>query len=1397
MTLTSGSASKAYDGTALTKHEVAAGGDGFAPGEGASYAFTGSQTEVGTSENTFTYTLNGGTRAGNYDITTVNGTLTVTKATVGPGGGGGSSGDEPGGGAVPSGGRSKFDATFVYDGRGHTIDTNALEAAFGEAVIGDFATAYGRAPDREGGQVEWRAEPPMFTNAGEYAVWYRVSSPNYEDFVHAATVTIAPKMLTGDVVWLMLPNGGYVYDGKAKIPDVSFGDGTPSIITADDFTVVFTDNVSAGTAIATFTGKRNYNGKVEKQYAVGKATYDMSGARWSHVCEFPYDGTMKTVEVSSLPDGVTVAFYTGNTATLPGTYTAHVTLSYDTVNYNEPTITDLTWMITSSEESKLREIFDGLPVDIGPDGDGGWKVTLTNDIDLTAGPLEMPDSLGHVTIDLNGYDMIGADGTAGTDTTPGGDGQGAIRIVAGKEDGSVTRLSIITTGGDTLVKGGDGGNGTPGGNGAAAIEVTGECRSGVLIDVGIGVTVRGGKGGASTSGDGGTGGAGISGDVGINEGTIIGGDGGCSEHGHGGDGGLGVTGDVGINDGVISGGQGGGTGDGTPGNDGIPVGGVVGGGTGTLVRARVMPPTVVAKEYTGTTLVADVPPSAQWSVTFNAGGTAVGSYAVALELTDPVRYRWLGVDGTTIYLSFEITKATIDVSAVGWGYSEPLPFTAYPQEVLLTNLPAGVTATYTGNRAIEAGTYTAHATLNYNTDNYVAAAIPDCVWTIKPAVPFGGGNIDSLGGDTINYSGIYDGEGHGISVILRDPRPVGARVRYSRTRNGPYVDENPVFTNACRETIWYLVTADNYEVLTNFATVTIDPKPLTVGLVKHKGLREVTQDGVVAVVPTLVIDDEWPCQLTENDWKIVAWTPRLAGGGTAVVRGRNNYAGQVTVEIGNEMTVLFDAVYGPVDGQLRTMTTQEPGTPYVFPTTPIYLGHEFLGWYTARDGGEECAAGTIVSLSDPETLYAHWAVKTFRMSFELNGGKGDVEDFDAEYGSAFGALPTPRKSGYLFDGWWTTSSFERGTRVAEGVGVPFRDTTLYAKWLRRKLWYTDSAFRLKSAAVYDGYVIDGDDVVIGTIQVKVGKPRKVTAECRVTATVQLAGARKETFKGNTSDGILRATAKDGRELNLRLGADSLSGTFDGFALDGARNMFIAKDEDSKLIAAHALKRRQGIYTVAWLEAGGWNALSIVVGTKGKSKVSGTLADGTRVSARSQLLVGERECAVAVSWAKKASSVACLVWLCEDGTVECSNLPGGTAALIANVQDRVYLVNGAMFRFDAEIVGPMVPGLQPDLLPDGLAVRMSGNKFFVDKAGTVKLSRDKMDLDLSKAGTNPSGLKLSYAMRTGVFKGNFILYTLIDGKLKKLRAIVTGVVLGGKGYGTASVKRVGSWPVSIE
>ena len=81
---TSGTASKPYDGTPLTNENVSVSGEGFAEGEGATFAVTGTITNVGTKANTFGYALNENTLASNYNISTELGTLTITPKTIIP-----------------------------------------------------------------------------------------------------------------------------------------------------------------------------------------------------------------------------------------------------------------------------------------------------------------------------------------------------------------------------------------------------------------------------------------------------------------------------------------------------------------------------------------------------------------------------------------------------------------------------------------------------------------------------------------------------------------------------------------------------------------------------------------------------------------------------------------------------------------------------------------------------------------------------------------------------------------------------------------------------------------------------------------------------------------------------------------------------------------------------------------------------------------------------------------------------------------------------------------------------------------------------------------------------------------------------------------------------------------
>ena len=77
--ITSQSATKTYDGEALTRPAVTITGDGFVPGELAKAEATGSITKVGSTQNTIQYTTTGAFNAANYSIALSVGTLTVTE----------------------------------------------------------------------------------------------------------------------------------------------------------------------------------------------------------------------------------------------------------------------------------------------------------------------------------------------------------------------------------------------------------------------------------------------------------------------------------------------------------------------------------------------------------------------------------------------------------------------------------------------------------------------------------------------------------------------------------------------------------------------------------------------------------------------------------------------------------------------------------------------------------------------------------------------------------------------------------------------------------------------------------------------------------------------------------------------------------------------------------------------------------------------------------------------------------------------------------------------------------------------------------------------------------------------------------------------------------------------
>lgn len=233
---------------------------------------------------------------------------------------------------------------------------------------------------------------------------------------------------------------------------------------------------------------------------------------------------------------------------------------------------------------------------------------------------------------------------------------------------------------------------------------------------------------------------------------------------------------------------------------------------------------------------------------------------------------------------------------------------------------------------------------------------------------------------------------------------------------------------------------------------------------------------------------------------------------------------------------------------------------------------------------------------------------------------------------------------------------------------------------------------------------------------------------------------------------------------------------------------LPSDDKAEQSAVDEIASKWTVVNVAW--SGG--TLTMNVGRKGNVKVSGCLADGTKVSAKSQLIIGDSWSSVPVEWARGDKTLKFTLWLKHDGGE--SSVEGLDSAKVGLP---AALETGAQFNIDTDALCTLLgDSTYKAYLPSGVSVVQNDTKWTLPKAGRVRLDRSG-NVDLSKLGENPSGLRLSYRAQRGIFTGTFRAYVLSGSRPKSKAVGVTGVMVGGKGFGMAIVKKVGSVPVYIE
>ena len=384
--------------------------------------------------------------------------------------------------------------------------------------------------------------------------------------------------------------------------------------------------------------------------------------------------------------------------------------------------------------------------------------------------------------------------------------------------------------------------------------------------------------------------------------------------------------------------------------------------------------------------------------------------------------------------------------------------------------------------------------------------------------------------------------------------------------------------------------------------------------------------------------------------------------------------------------------------------------------SPTREGHAFAGWFTSADGGIQVTASTKVSANS--TYYAHWTKiesgdepgdeTRFKVTFNPNDGSRSFVRF-VRSGTAVGSLSTPTRSGYVFEGWFTSA--KGGTKISPETKVT-GDVTYYAHWTAKEYepdppggggsggnvpvvpTAITKPWTATKAVTLNGAMYDKEGNIAGVVQLKVAKPNVRKGTVRVSGAIMPLGDKKTTLKPATvplpaSAPVKAAVAtKTLGTLALTIGDDGFEGTV-------------------------------GMYTVVSAEVGG----------------SWTITDA-----------------------------------------------------------KVYVDFGS---------GGVLPdGTQTGLLPHGEPVILSGGKWTFAKAAQVKWAKNAatglkgIAVNTDRGKTNLSGMKLTYAPKTGIFKGSFKIYAIQNNKLKKYTVKTTGVVVDGEGYGLATLKNYGDWNVSV-
>ena len=183
-------------------------------------------------------------------------------------------------------------------------------------------------------------------------------------------------------------------------------------------------------------------------------------------------------------------------------------------------------------------------------------------------------------------------------------------------------------------------------------------------------------------------------------------------------------------------------------------------------------------------------------------------------------------------------------------------------------------------------------------------------------------------------------------------------------------------------------------------------------------------------------------QPTRSGYTFTGWTGTGLSSATksvTVSKGSTGNRSYTANWSANGYTVSFNynkpsTATGTMSGNGTTSKGVTYATAYGTLPQPSIPGWAFNGWYTAASGGSGISATTTYTAVGNQTLYAHWTLNTYSISYNANGGSLSGQKTSYNVNTDSFTLPTPTKNGYTFTGWTGSNgtTAQKSVTIAKG-----------------------------------------------------------------------------------------------------------------------------------------------------------------------------------------------------------------------------------------------------------------------------------------------------------------------------------------------------------------------------